>query len=176
MYQLFWNRYKIFIGACATAVCLTGCSVMQPLFSPSSIASDAVDTAVSVASSSNLYLPLMFTGFLALLAGVINLVFLRGGAKLLVIGVLLALTPPITDYVLSSISPWIGILIAVIGLALLGCVFGRWYGQKDIVKRAQARADYIVGNGQENLTKGQTANVLKNLGNKAFKADYPIGE
>ena len=178
MYQLFWSRYKVIFGASlATAVCfLMGCSTMQPLFSPRSAAVDAVETVSAVANSSNLWLPIMFTGFLALLAGIINLVFLRGGAKLFIIGVLLALTPPVAEMILSSIAPWIGILIAVIGLALLGCVFGRWYGRKDIMKRAKARADYIAGNGKDVLTKGQTADVLNNLDNKSFKADYPIGK
>tara|TARA_R110000765_G_scaffold100586_3_gene188447 strand:+ start:3704 stop:4243 length:540 start_codon:yes stop_codon:yes gene_type:complete len=178
MQMLFWNRYKVIRGIVYTAiaVCLLGCSSLQPVSYAHSSAVDAVQAVSSVARTSNLWLPIMFTGFLALLAGIINLVFLRGGAKLLVIGVLLALTPPITEYVLSSISPLIGILIAVIGLALLGCVVGRWYGRKDIMKRAKARADYIVGNGKDVLTKGQAADVLTNLDNKAFEADYPIGK
>ena len=176
---LFWHRYWVIKGIVYTAfaLCLlSGCSTMQPLFSPRSTTADAVEAVSAVANTSNLWLPIMFAGFLALLAGIINLVFLRGGAKLFVIGVLLALTPPVTDMVLSSISPWIGILVGVSGLALLGCVIGRWYGRKDIIKRAKARADYIAGNGKNTLTKGQAANVLNHLDNKDFKADYPIGK
>ena len=89
---------------------------------------------------------------------------------------LLALTPPVADMVLSSIAPWIGLTVAVSGLALLGIVIGRWFGRKDIVRRAEARADYIAGNGKNTLTKGQAADVLNHLGVKDFEADYPIGK
>lgn len=178
MFGLLWDRYKVImgIGATATAICLAGCSALQPLFSPSSTTADALDAVSAVANTSNLWFPIMFAGFLALLAGIINLVFLRGGAKLFVIGVLLALTPPIADMVLSSIAPWVGIIVAVSGLALLGIVVGRWFGRKDIIRRAEARADYIAGNGKNTLTKGQTADVLTHLGVPNFEADYPIGK
>ena len=161
------------------AVCLltlAGCSTLQPLFSPRQPAVDTRQIVSTVADTSNLWLPIMCAGFLALLAGIINLVFLRGSAKLLVIGVLLALTPPVADMVLSSIAPWIGLTVAVSGLALLGIVIGRWFGRKDIVRRAEARADYIAGNGKNTLTKGQAADVLNHLGVKDFEADYPIGK
>jgi uncharacterized membrane protein len=176
--MLFWDRYKVIQGIVytATALCLLGCSTLQPLFSPRSAAVDAVDAVSAVANTSNLWFPIMFAGFLALLAGIINLVFLRGGAKLFVIGVLTALTPPVADMVLSTIAPWVSIIVSVSGLALLGIVIGRWYGRKDIMKRALARADYIAGNGKDVLTKGQTADVLKNLDNKEFQSDYPIGK
>lgn len=129
----------------------------------------------TVAETSNLWLPIMFAGFLALLAGIINLVFLRGSAKLLVIGVLLALTPPVADVVLTSIAPWIGMAVAISGLALLAIVFGRWFGRKDIIRRAEARAEYIADNGKSTyMTKGQTVDVLNHLGASDFKADYPI--
>tara|TARA_R100000458_G_scaffold19831_2_gene17591 strand:- start:2606 stop:2962 length:357 start_codon:yes stop_codon:yes gene_type:complete len=118
----------------------------------------------------------MLAGFLALLAGIINMVVLRGSPKLFAIGVLLALTPPVADMIFESISPLISVLVAVSGLALLGCVVGRWFGRKDIMKRAKARANYIAGNGKNTLTKGQTADVLNHLDNKDFKADYPIGK
>lgn len=176
--MLYWSRYHVIARPLATAVCLlmlTGCNALQPLFSPpKSPTADARQIVSTVAETSNLWLPIMFAGFLALLAGIVNLVFLRGSAKLLVIGVLLALTPPVADMVLSSIAPWVGIIVATTGLALLAIVFGRWFGRRDIVRRAEARADYIAGNGKSTLTKGQTADVLNHLGASDFKADYPI--
>lgn len=175
--MLFWSRYILIVRPAATAVCLlilTGCSALQPLFSPKPTAAEAMNIVSTVAESSNLWFPIMFAGFLALLAGIINLVFLRGSAKLLVIGVLLALTPPIADMVLTSIAPWIGIIVAISGLALLGIVAGRWFGRKDIIRRAEARADYIAENGKSTLTKGQTADVLNHLGARDFEANYPI--
>ena len=150
--------------------------MFQPLFSPRQPMVDTGQIVSAVADTSNLWFPIMFAGFLALLAGIINLVFLRGGAKLFVIGVLLALTPPVADMVIASIAPWVGIVVAVSGLALLGIVIGRWYGRKDIIRRAEARADYIAGNGKNTLTKGQTGDVLSHLGVHDFEADYPIGK
>ena len=176
MYMLFWNRLKVITGVGTMLVCLVGCSALQPIFSPAQKTQQALDMVSSSVGSSNLWWPLMFAGFLALLAGIINLVFLRGSAKLLVIGVLLALTPPVIQTVVASIAPWVSVLIALAGLASLSVVFGRWFGRKDIMKRAKARADYIAGNGRDILTKGQTADVLKNLDNKEFQSDYPIGK
>jgi len=175
--MLFWSRYIVIVRPLATAVCLlmlTGCSAFQPLFSPKPTAAEAMDIVSTVAESSNLWFPIMFAGFLALLAGIINLVFLRGTAKLLVIGVLLALTPPVAEVVLDSIAPWVGIIVAISGLALLSIVIGKWYGRKDIIKRAEARADYIAGNGKSSLTKKQAADVLNHLGASDFEANYPI--
>ena len=111
--MLFWNRYRVITVIGTTATCLSGCSAFQPLFSPKPTATEAMNIVSAVAESSNLWFPIMFAGFLALLAGIINLVFLRGGAKLLIIGVLLALTHPIAEMVIASVAPWIGIIVAI---------------------------------------------------------------
>jgi len=174
MYQLFWNRYKVITGIALTAICLMGCSFLQPIFTPKPTASQALDIVSSAVETTNLWWPITFAGFLALLAGIVNLVFLRGTAKLLFIGIALAIIPPIVDIVAIQLAPWISILAGLSGLVLLGIVFGRWFGQKDIIKRAEKRADYIKGNGIKVLTKGQTADVLTHLGDKDFEADYPV--
>lgn len=174
MYMLFWNRYKVITGAGVMLCCLIGCSALQPIFAPKPTATQALDIVSSAVETTNLWWPITFAGFLALLAGIVNLVFLRGGAKLLVIGILLAMTPPIIDKVATELAPWISVLIGLAGLALLGVVLGRWFGQKDILKRAGDRADYIKSNGIKVLTKGQAADVLTHLGDKNFEADYPV--
>ena len=174
MCMLFWNRLRVVTGVGTMLVCLIGCSALQPIFAPKPTSQQALDIVSGAVESTNLWWPIMFAGFLALLAGIVNLVFLRGGAKLLAIGVLLALTPPIAQAVVVSLTPWIAIVVAIAGLGLLGIVFGRWFGRRDIVKRAQNRADYIKGNGKDSLTKGQTADVLRHLGDSDFASDYPI--
>lgn len=175
--MLYWHRYHVIMRPFFYAMCLigfTGCSSIQKAFFPKPTAVEAMDIVSTAVETTNLWWPITFAGFLALLAGIVNLVFLRGGAKLLVIGILLAITPPIIEMVMESVMPWVGVIVGLIGLGLLGTVFGRWYGRRDIVNRAQARASYIVGNGKSVLTKGQTADVLNHLGDSNFKADYPI--
>ena len=178
--MLYWSRYHVIARPCISAVCflmLTGCNALQPLFSPRPTTKDqAVNLVSNAIDGSNLWSPIILVGFLALLAGVVNLVLLRGSAKLFIIGVLLALTPPIVEIVFETISPLITIFVALAGLALLGWVMGRWLGRKDIIRRANARADYIAGNGKNTLTKGQTADGLSHLGVHDFEADYPIGK
>jgi hypothetical protein len=177
---LFWHRYWVIRGIAysATAFCfLSGCGSLQPIFSPNPTPQEQVMSVMNQAvDGSNLWSPIMLVGFLALLAGVINMVLLKGSAKLFIVGVLLAITPPVMEMVFQAMSPLITVIIALVGLGLLGCVMGRWVGRKDIIKRAKARADYIAGNGKNTLTKGQAASVLNHLDNKQFKADYPIGK
>tara|TARA_R100001082_G_C4365710_1_gene161811 strand:- start:3227 stop:3760 length:534 start_codon:yes stop_codon:yes gene_type:complete len=174
MFLNFWPRLKMITGVGTMLVCLVGCSALQPIFTPKPTAEQAMDIVSTAVETTNLWWPITFAGFLALIAGIVNLVFLRGGAKLLMIGVVLAMTPPIIDKVATQLTPWISILAGITGLALLGVVFGRWYGRKDIIKRAEERATYIKGNGTKSLTKGQTADVLRHLGDVNFKADYPV--
>lgn len=175
---MHWHRYWVIYGLPPVyAFCLAGCSSVSRVFSPTPTPQEqAINIVNSAVDASNLWSPIMLAGFLALLAGIINMVVLRGSPKLFAIGVLLALTPPVADMIFESISPLISVFVAVSGLALLGCVVGRWFGRKDIMKRAKARANYIAGNGKNTLTKGQTADVLNHLDNKDFKADYPIGK
>lgn len=174
---LFWNRYHVIMRPFFYAMCLlgfTGCASIQKAFFPEPTAKEAMDIVSTAVETTNLWWAITFAGFLALIAGIINLVFLRGGAKLLFIGLLLSAIPPITEMVMESLLPWVGVIVGLLGLGLLGIVFGRWYGRKDIMNRARARADYIVGNGKPVLTKGQTADVLNHLGDPNFKADYPV--
>lgn len=176
--MLYWNRLIVICRPVATAVCLlylVGCSAMQRVFMSNPTPQEqAMNLVSNTVDGSNLWSPIMFAGFLALVAGVVNLVFLRGSARLLIIGVLLALTPPVAEVVLQSMAPWISIFVAIAGLGLLSVVMGRWFGRKDILTRAEARANYIKSNGRLSLTKGQTADVLNHLGDNDFKADFPI--
>jgi len=129
----------------------------------------------SAVETTNLWWPITFAGFLALLAGIVNLVFLRGGAKLLVIGIVLAMTPPIVDKLATQLAPWISILVGIAGLALLGIVFGRWFGRKDILKRAKERAEYINEEScRLRLNNKEVGEVLSHLGDRDFQADYDV--
>ena len=172
--MLFWNRYRVITGIGTTATCLSGCSAFQPLFSPKPTATEAMNIVSAVAESSNLWFPIMFAGFLALLAGIINLVFLRGGAKLLIIGVLLALTPPIAEMVIASVAPWIGNIVAISGLGLLGVVLGRWFGRKDIVSRVRLREDFIRNSDPVELHNIEVADILKHVGDRDFDPEYKV--
>ena len=172
--MLFWNRIKIITGVSSVAFCLAGCSALQPIFSPRATSTEAMDIVATAVGSSILWWPIMFAGFLALLAGIVNLVFLRGGAKLLVIGVLLALTPPIAELVLASIMPWVSIVVGLLGLALLGIVFGRWFGRKDITKRIALREEYIRNAEPAILDNTEVAKVLKHVGDRNFNPKYKV--
>tara|TARA_R110000823_G_scaffold103791_3_gene221378 strand:- start:950 stop:1480 length:531 start_codon:yes stop_codon:yes gene_type:complete len=173
--MLFWNRLKVITGLGTMLVCLIGCSALQPIFAPVSSADQALDIVSSAVETTNLWWPITFAGFLALLAGIVNLVFLRGGAKLLVIGIVLAMTPPIVDKLATQLAPWISILVGIAGLALLGIVFGRWFGRRDIIKRASERADYInEESGRLRLSNEEVGEVLSHLGDRDFKSDYDV--
>ncbi len=156
------------------AFCLVGCSAFRPLFSPRATPEEAIDVVATAMGSSNLWWPIMFAGFLALMAGIINLVFLRGGAKLLVIGVLLALTPPITELVLASIMPWVSVVVGLLGLGLLAIVVGRWFGQKDISKRIALREEFIRNAEPTSLDNTEVAKVLKHVGDRNFNPEYKV--
>lgn len=176
--MLIWPRMMVIMGwrtwiTAYAVLCMTGCSAIQRAFNPvdSVTASELVETATA---NSGLWWPFMLTGFIALVAGIINLVFLRGGAKLLVIGVLLALTPPISEMVLTSIMPWIALVVGLAGLALVGIVVGRVVGRRDIGNRAAQRAEYLLGNGTKSVSSRQAAKMLTHLADKNFKPDYKI--
>jgi len=172
--MLLWNRYKVITGIGATACCLMGCSALRPIFSPKATTKEAMDIVATAVDSTNLWWPIMFAGFLALLAGIVNLVFLRGGAKLLIIGVLLALTPPVAEMILASIVPWVSIVVGLLGLALLGIVLGRWFGRKDITKRLELRGNFIRNAGPIELDNVDVAKVLKHVGDKDFNPEYKV--
>jgi|TARA_Y100000310_G_C20692379_1_gene823187 hypothetical protein len=172
--MLFWNRLKVIIGSGTTATCLCGCSALNPIFSPKATTTEAMDIVATAVDSANLWWPIMFAGFLALVAGTVNLVFLRGGAKLLVIGVLLALTPPIAELVLTSIMPWVSLVVGLLGLALLGIVFGRWFGRKDIIERVALRESFIRNAEPTSLDNLEVADVLKHVGDNDFNPEYKV--
>jgi len=172
--MLFWNRYKVITGIGAIAFCLMGCSALRPIFTPKATATDAMGIVATAVESTNLWWPIMFAGFLALLAGIVNLVFLRGGVKLLAIGVLLALTPPVAELVITSIMPWISIVVGLLGLALLGIVLGRWFGRKDITKRLELRGNFIRNAGPVELDNKDVAKVLTHVGDVDFNPEYKV--
>lgn len=176
MYQLFWNRYYVIKGFPAvTAICLlAGCAVFEPIFTPKSTATEAMDIVSTAVQTTNLWWAVTFAGFLALLAGIVNLVFLRGGAKLLVIGILLAMIPPIVDSIMAELAPWISILVGLVGLGLLGIVFGRWFGRKDIIKRVKEREVFIRNAEPTDLDNLEVADVLKHVGDKDFNPEYKV--
>ena len=174
MGQLYWNRIKVILGVGTVLFCLIGCSALQPIFSPESTTDQALDIVSTAVSSANLWWPITFAGFLALLAGIINLVFLRGGAKLLVIGIILAMTPPIVDRVAVQLAPWISIIIAIAGLALLAIVFGRWFGQKDILNRVKLREKFIRNTKDVKLGNDEVAEVLAHVGDRKFDPEYKV--
>lgn len=172
--MLFWNRYKVITGIGAIAFCLMGCSALRPIFTPKATATDAMGIVATAVESTNLWWPIMFAGFLALLAGIVNLVFLRGGAKLLVIGVLLALTPPVAQAVVVSLTPWIAVVVAIAGLGLLGIVLGRWFGRRDIVKQVKDREAYILASAPSKFSKKEVGNILKHVGDIDFNPQYKV--
>ena len=174
MSALYWNRLKVITGLGTMLFCLIGCSALQPIFAPKPSATQAIDMVSSAVDSSSLWWPIMFAGFLALLAGIVNLVFLRGSAKLLVIGVLLALTPPVAQELVTSLAPWVSIIVGLAGLALLGIVFGRWFGRKDIIKRASERSDYITKFGSKRISNGAVSRVLSHMGDADFNPKYKV--
>jgi len=172
--MLFWHRYRVVTGAGIMLFCLSGCSFLQPIFAPKPTANQALDIVSTAVNTTNLWWPIAVAGFLALLAGIVNLVFLRGSAKLLVIGILLAMTPPIVDRIATELAPWISILVGLAGLALLGIVFGRWFGRKDIMKRVDAREKFIRGAKKVNLDNLEVADVLKHVGDADFNPEYKV--
>lgn len=176
MFQLFWNRFYVIKGFPAvTAICLfTGCAMFEPIFMPKPTASQALDIVSTAVETTNLWWAVTFAGFLALLAGIVNLVFLRGGAKLLVIGIILAMIPPIVDSIMAELAPWVSILIGLLGLGLLGLVFGRWFGRKDIMKRINLREDFIRNTKTTKLNNNEVADVLKHVGDTDFNPQYKV--
>ena len=85
------------------------------------------------------------------------------------------MTPPIVDKLATQLAPWISILVGIAGLALLGIVFGRWFGRRDIIKRASERAEYISEEScRLRLSNEEVGEVLSHLGDRDFKSDYDV--
>ena len=178
--RFYWSRiiviYRLqYLAYAVCAALLSGCSSVGRIFNPRSTTlgvQDAVDQAVT---SSNLWWPFMLAGFLAIIAGVVNLVLLRGSPRLLIVGALLAVVPPVADVVVSSVMPWLAVAVGVSGLALLGIVAGRVLGRRDISKRATQRADHLMKSDRQSVTRLQAAKILTHLGDTDFRSDYKIG-
>ena len=171
--MLIWSRLHVITRWGLLVVCLlAGCSSVQRIFGTSS--QEPAMVVGNAVSSSGLWWPMLLTGFLAVIAGLANLILLRGSSRLLMIGIALAMTPPIIDALIASIAPWVALVVGLAGVIMVGAVLGRWFGRRDIGKRARQRAQYILNNGSSTVTADQTAKILTHLNDRNFDPEHEV--
>jgi hypothetical protein len=162
------NTVKILSSAIAMAF-LTGCQMFQPT-APSLTPGGALESLyIPVASSaSGLWWPLLFSGFLAILAGIINAVVFRGGHKIFLLGILLASIPPIADYMMRQSSLVISLTVLTASLMMLVWVAGKWFGWRAFGKEIKPLT-YMVRDKRHNYTAEDALTIIESANTKRPK-------
>lgn len=165
--KLSWTTTVKILSSLAIVALLAGCAWMQPV-SPTPIATpggvwDSVATPVA-SSATGLWWPLLFSGFLAIMAGIINAVIFRGGHKIFLLGIVLASIPPIADYMMRQSALVISLTVLALSIMLIIYVAGKWLGWrafgnelKPLVSKVKdRREDYTA---EEAITIIENANI-----------------
>jgi hypothetical protein len=158
----------------AVAVVLSGCQLFQPTPHPMNPTGAIQSLYTPVASSaSGLWWPLLFSGFLAIIAGVVNAVVFGRGHKLFLLGLTLAAIPPVTDHVMRQSSLIISLTVLSISIMLLVWVGGKWFGWKMFGKQLKPLADKVKDKSQNytaedalTIIEGASINRPKSLKSK----------
>lgn len=150
---------------------LVGCSWLQPVQPPPVTPGSVWDSvATPVASSaSGLWWPLLFSGFIAIMAGIVNAVVFRGGHKLFMLGILLAAVPPVADYVMRQSALVISLTVLAISLMMLIYVAGKWFGWRALGQELKPLAAKAKDKRQD-YTAEQAMTIIENANNERPKS------
>ena len=145
-----WMSAVKILSSLFLVLLLTGCSLFQPIPAPVDPGGAFESLYTPVASSaSTLWWPMLFSGFLAIMAGIINAVVFRSGHKLFMLGILLAAIPPIADYILRQSAFVISLTVLAISLMMLVWVMGKWFGWRSFGNEIKPLADKAKDRGQD---------------------------
>ncbi len=154
---------------------LSSCRSFQSVGADSLNPSNAVESLYTPVASSatGLWWPMLFSGFLAIIAGVVNTVVFGRGHKLFILGVTLAAIPPIADYVLRQSSFVISLTVLSLSLMMLVWVVGKWFGWrtfgkelKPVVDKVKDKSDNYTAEDALTIIEGASLNRPKSLKSK----------
>ena len=150
---------KILISLLLLAL-FVGCEAFQPTHSTIPVPTNPFSSMFqSVASPDQaLWWPLLFSGFLAIAAGIVNSFVFGRGSKLLVIGILLACIPPIADYTLRQSALVVSLTVLLASGMLLAYVGGKWFGWKGVTKEIAPIAKNLK---EKNWTPEEAAAIIE---------------
>ena len=152
------------LSSLAILFTLVGCAWMQPA-SPTPITTpggiwDSMATPVA-SSATGLWWPLLFSGFLAIMAGIINAVIFRGGHKIFLLGIVLASIPPIADYMMRQSALVISLTVLAISIMLVIYVAGKWFGWRAFGNELKPLTSKVKDR-REDYTAEEAINIIEN--------------
>ena len=168
------NSTAIFLSLTSLAS-LAGCHTLQTVGGDSLDPSNAMESLYTPVASSatGLWWPMLFSGFLAIIAGVVNTVVFGRGHKLFLLGIALAAIPPIADYVLRQSSFVISLTVLSLSLMMLVWVVGKWFGWrtfgkelKPVVDKVKDKADNYTAEDALTIIEGASIDRPKSLKSK----------
>ena len=117
-------------------------------------------------------------GLIAIGAGVVAMFLLptRSGFRVLMIGVALALVPPVFNLIGRSVLVPVAIGTAAVGLVLLVMVAARWFERRRIQRDAAKRASYLEWFKRDGLTTKEAVKVVQHIADKNFDPTYEVKE
>lgn len=163
------NRIKT-LSSLVVPVILAGCHMFPAAPKPTTLDGDALSSLYTPVASSaaGLWWPLLFSGFLAILAGIVNAVIFRGGHKLFLLGILLAAIPPVSDYMMRQSSLIISLTVLTVSLMMLVWVAGKWFGWKALGKELKPLT-HLVKDKRNNYTAEEAVTIIEGVNNKSPK-------
>ena len=166
-----WKKNLKIVSSLLVALLLVGCAWMQPTQSPPVTPGgvwDSISTPVA-SSASGLWWPLLFSGFLAIMAGIINAVVFRGGHKIFVLGVILAAIPPTADYMMRQSALVISLTVLALSIMLIIYVAGKWFGWKALGRELKPLAAKVKDRGQD-YTAEEAITIIENANTERPKS------
>ena len=121
---------------------------------------DSMATPVA-SSATGLWWPLLFSGFLAIMAGIINAVIFRGGHKIFLLGIVLASIPPIADYMMRQSALVISLTVLAISIMLVIYVAGKWFGWRAFGNELKPLTSKVKDR-REDYTAEEAINIIEN--------------
>tara|TARA_Y100000034_G_C6713789_1_gene315424 strand:+ start:208 stop:726 length:519 start_codon:yes stop_codon:yes gene_type:complete len=150
---------KVLISFLLLVVCLVACETTPSHTSITPPTDPWNSLYQSVASPDTaLWWPLLFSGFLAIAAGLVNSFVFGRGSKLFILGIVLACIPPIADYTLRQSAFVVSLTVLSISIMLIVWVGGKWFGWRGFRREMEPIAQNLKEN---NYTPEEAAAIIE---------------
>lgn len=140
-----------------TTIFIGGCATTRPTVPSPSNPFESIYLPVASADTA-LWWPLLFSGFLAIAAGLVNSFIFGKGLKLFVIGVILACIPPVADHTLRQSALFISLTVLAISIMLVVWVGGKWFGWRWMSKEIKP---ITQGMKDKKFTSEEAADIIE---------------
>tara|TARA_Y100000310_G_scaffold337272_2_gene423932 strand:+ start:455 stop:988 length:534 start_codon:yes stop_codon:yes gene_type:complete len=134
-----------------------GCATTGPKVPTPSNPFESIYMPVASADTA-LWWPLLFSGFLAIAAGLVNSFIFGKGLKLFIIGVILASIPPVADHTLRQSALFISLTVLAISVMLIVWVGGKWFGWRWMSKEMKP---ITQGMKEKKFTPEEAADIIE---------------